>query len=165
MLARKLTWQQAVAVREELAESDLSLADLVLMRIKERLGLLYVVEGARGWGAAILDAIALKIERGLGLSTRQHPRQHARTPEPKEPSSTYHSNLAAYPTADTLRVLRRDLRAAGVHVLFYVAPVAPRRLEESGVAPEEFAARIDALREARRRHPRRVARSARSASD
>jgi hypothetical protein len=56
--------------------------------------------------------------------------------------------LLVPPGAATLRVPRREMEAAGVPVLFYVAPVSPARLAENGVDAAEFAARVDELRRA-----------------
>jgi hypothetical protein len=143
-LARKLSLRQAWDVRDDLRESGVSLLDVVLMRWKERLGLLYAVEGMRAGASARLDDASAALSGLLGVA----PTRDGRAAPGEGQSSAYRTDFASHPQAATLRLLRRDMEAAGVPVLFYVAPVSPRRLAEGGVDPEDFARRVEALRQA-----------------
>jgi hypothetical protein len=142
-LARKLSLRQAWAVRDDLRSGGVSLLDVLLMRWKERLGLLYAVEGLREWGSARLDDASLALSRRLGIAVPDRARA---APPTEGHDSAYRTDFASHPQAATLRALRRDMEAAGVPVLFYVAPVSPKRLAEARIDPAEFAHRVQALR-------------------
>lgn len=144
-LARKLDFGDGLRVRDALEREGMSVLDPPLLRLKDQLGLLYVFEGARqgaidllaAAGASVKDALGLK-QRWLG-PTSESARRFA---------LSYMVDYASHPNATVLREAVRELHAAGIPVIVYVAPVNVEYLRTRGddFDADELERRLDALR-------------------
>ncbi len=144
-LARKLDFRQALRAREALEREGMTPLDPPLLRLKEQLGLLYVFEGARQGGVDLLAAAGTSVKNALGLKQRW---LGSTSEIARRFSLSYMVDYASHPNATVLREAVRELHAAGIPVIVYVAPVNVEYLRTRGddFDAEELERRLEALR-------------------
>lgn len=143
-LARTLDFDDALRVREALEREGMSTFDPPIMRLKQQLGLLYVFEGARQGALDLIGAGAAWATAALGLPRRSFPAFGEVT---RRLSLSYMVDYAGHPNATVIREAVRELHAARVPVIVYVAPIDVERLRgTSDFDPEELARRLEDLR-------------------
>ena len=129
-LSRRLSFRSQLAAGDILGKEDLSALDPTLHWAKERVGLLYVPEGARLRGQEWLNAASDWLTGALAIpgssSTARSDRETALAEYGGDPSEE--------PMAEVGRLVLERLRDAGVPALFYVSPVDVERLERLGVS-------------------------------
>jgi hypothetical protein len=147
-LSRKLTLRRALRVRQALAAEGVTLFDPFLYRLEERLGILYLVPGVQARWQEWLDAAGAAASRALRLRTvGVDARQVRQMWFDAARARRVFGGVGTSPLDRVLGELGRALRAAGVQVLFYVAPVDVERLDRLGVREAlALPARIEALR-------------------
>ncbi|MBM4244307.1 MAG: hypothetical protein FJ148_10895 [Deltaproteobacteria bacterium] len=143
-LARNLDFVDALRVHEALEREGMSAFDPPIMRLKEQLGLLYVLEGARQGALDLLDAGAAWATAALGVPRRAYPPFGEVT---RRMLLSYMVDYASHPNATVIREAVRELHAARVPVIVYVSPIDVERLRGTGdFDPEELARRLEELR-------------------
>jgi hypothetical protein len=145
-LSRKLSTYRQIELAPYLREEGIGTFHPGVYRLQEALSLLYVMDGVRIAGHDWLGAESSRIERTLGLERNARPVQSL---ELNDDAKAYASRFAEGSSAAILRLLERDLAAAGVWALYYVSPLNPDALRAAGVAdPAALSARIEELRAA-----------------
>lgn len=144
-LARKLDFDDAIRVRDALDREGMTVLDPPIMRLKEKLGLLYVFEGARQGGVDLIGAAGAWTTGALGLNRRTFG-SYAETE--RRLAMSYMVDYASHPNATVLREAVRELHEAGVPVIVYVAPLNVEYLRTRGddFDADELERRLEALR-------------------
>lgn len=143
-LARKLDFTASLQVTESLEREGLSVLDPPMMRLKEQLGLLYVLEGAREAGLGLLTDAGESIRTTLGLPRRWSPPLMEVV---RRAALTYAVDYTDNPNAKVLRAIVTALRQAQVPFLLYVAPINVDYIQSTPeLAAPDLAQRIEALR-------------------
>jgi len=140
-LSRLLSWDQQREIRSVLEEEEITVLDPSVYALQSRIGFLYVVDGVRQLGQDWIQRAAEWIERTFRVR---------RAPQSRSPAEEARERYALDPdhamVAMTARLVR-DLRAAGVEILVYVAPIDVGRLRRLGVYDElDLPGQIEALR-------------------
>lgn len=136
-----------------MATQQVGLLTPLVYRLDHRLGILQLLDRARGFGGLTFEAVGNWGNSALGLAVpsgqerawatiQRHVKLTAETAR-----LWYGQDFAASPTADVLRAFSDDLRGAGVTILYVVAPVQRRILQQFGVQPADLHARTERLRE------------------
>ena len=145
-LVRMLDFDDALRARDALAREGMSVFDPPLMRLKERLGLLYVLEGTRQGALDAIGAIGSRTTGALGLRRRSFG-TGAFGEVNRRLALSYMVDYASHPNATVLRATVDELRAAGIPFVVYVAPVNVEGLRGKGdFDPAELQRRIEELR-------------------
>lgn len=143
-LSRKLSTRRQLELAPFLREEGIGTFHPGVFRLQEALSLLYVMDGVRIAGHDWLGAQSSRVERTLGLERNARSVQSL---ELNDDAAAYASHFAEGSSAAILRLLDRDLTAAGVWTLYYVSPLNPDALKAAGGADRDaLAARIDGLR-------------------
>jgi len=144
-LARKLDFASSLEVTESLEREGLSVLDPPLMRLKEQLGLLYVLEGARETGLGVLHDAGESIRTTLALPRRSSlPVMEVL----RRAGLTYAVDYTDNPNAEVLRAIVAALRRAQIPFLFYVAPINVDYIQSTPeLAAPDLAQRLEALRD------------------
>jgi hypothetical protein len=146
-LARMLDFDDAIRARDALAREGMSVFDPPLMRLKDRLGLLYVLEGTRQGALDGIRTIGSWTTGALGLrrhafGTRAFGEVNRRL------ALSYMVDYASHPNATVLRAAVDELRAAGIPFVVYVAPVNVEGLRGKGdFDPVELERLVEELRQ------------------
>lgn len=140
---RKLEFLRSLQVLDGLEPEGVTLLDPPLMRLKEHLGLLYVLEGAREGGLASLHSMGEWLRSTLGLARREGP---SFTEVARRAELPYAIDYTTSHNASILRAMVQDLREARVPFILFVAPVDPAGLRaDLGSDPDAVQRRIDEL--------------------
>jgi hypothetical protein len=144
-LARKLGFPESLRVTASLEHEGLSVLDPPLMRLKEQLGMLYVLEGARETGLGWLHDTGEAARTVLGLRRRSFP---ALNEVLRRARFSYAVDYAGSPNGEVLRAMVADLHRAQVPFVAYVAPINVEYLRTTGeFDDEDLVRRIGELRE------------------
>lgn len=122
---RKLELLRSMKVLSSLEPEGVTLFDPPLMRLKEHLGLLYVLEGAREGGIASLQSLGEELRSTLRLARRKGA---SLTEIARRATLSYAVDYTASHNADVLRAMVEELRAARVPFILFVAPIDPAAL-------------------------------------
>lgn len=143
-LARKLGFAESLVVTSSLEREGLTVLDPPLMRIKEQLGMLYVLEGAREAGLAWLHAAGELTRTTLGWKRRSLPPANEVI---RRARLSYAVDYVDNPNAEVLRAMVADLHRAQVPFVAYVAPIDVDYLRTtSDFDGGDLARRIEELR-------------------
>jgi hypothetical protein len=149
-LSRKLAVGRALRVRAALSLDGLSPFDPLVYRLEDATDTLFVADGIHDWGVTQLDDYGHLLNDALGLPTVPTKQRNLRRLHPfnaRQARSVFEPDQTRHPMAGVLRRIGRELRQAGVEVLYYVSPVPVGRLDDLGVREElDLPARIERLR-------------------
>jgi hypothetical protein len=144
-LARLLSVRRAWRIREVLAAEGSGMIDPFVLRMEERLGVLYLVDGVRSSGQSALERLGARINAGLSLPPP--PPLRAGPLDVETARQWLDPDFARQRSAIVLRELLRGLREAGVVTILFVAPFDVDTMAGLGVLDERaLAAKIEALR-------------------
>lgn len=144
-LARKLAFRESLKVTASLEREGLSVLDPPLMRLKEQLGLLYVLEGAREAGLGWLHDAGEQARTTLGLARRSIPPINEIA---RRARLSYAVDFGDNPNAAVLRAMFAELRQAEVPFVAYVAPINMDYLRTTKeLGDDDIARRIEDLRQ------------------
>jgi len=123
-LSRELSLRGAWRMRKPLAVDGLSLLDPFIYALEEKLDLLYVADGLRDGGQVLLGRPNGRFAGVLDWKRSAQDRLVIRgaLAEGALFRRRVTGDVAAHPVTIVLRQLYRELRQAGVEVLFYVPP-------------------------------------------
>ena len=127
-LSRRLSRARQLALWPWLRAEGVGMLDPALFRLQDAMSLLYVTDGVRILGGDVLDAQAVRVASALGLGGKK-----ARPRAADYDLDLYTADVASSPSVALLAELDRELVAAGVWPLYYVSPLNPDVLGESGM--------------------------------
>jgi hypothetical protein len=148
-LSRRLSFVDALRVRDALAIDDLTVFDPWLYRLEARWDLLYVSDGVRAWSEKRLADAGWRVNAALGLRVSKLNLRATRLMMNAATSTrgAYDVDQTRLPMTGVLREVHRRLRRAGIDVQFWIPPIDVERLAESGAADAlELRERIERLR-------------------
>jgi hypothetical protein len=127
-LSRRLSFSRQLALWPWLRADSVGPFDPTLFKLQDAMSLLYASDGVRILGSDVLDAQAVRAAAMLGLG-RNKPRKRGADYD----RALYAADAASGPAVALLAELDRELAAAGVWTLYYVAPLNPDVLAEPGM--------------------------------
>lgn len=152
-MAMGLSAEQVWRVHQALATQQVGFLTPFEYRLDSRVGIFSLLDGVRAFGLGVLDSIGTWANGVLGLPVQSAADINRAAMWRHVALSADHAHLwygrdfVVSPTAEVLRAFSEHMRAAGVTILYVVAPVQRRRLRQLGIQPDDFHARTERLRE------------------
>jgi hypothetical protein len=149
-LSRHLRFPRALRVRTGLGAEGLGVFDPWIYRLEEAADVEYVGEGIHDWAADQIKEWGLRFNHAFGLSRVTRDLRYGRDIAGASLlRRVFGGEQANHPGATVLRALHRELRAAGIEVLYYVSPVPVALFDKHGLRPEiDLPGHIERLRTA-----------------
>lgn len=151
-LSARLSLGQVLHLRHALATQSLSVLAPFAYRLEEETGTLFWFDGLRHYGGHLLERAGTQVNAFLGITQRSRAQRNAQLyPRGLNASNSrawFEQEFAETATADVLRALVAELRAADVTIRLVVAPINTARLAELGMDLQRLQQRCERLRAA-----------------